>query len=271
MSEALRQQALLACLASRDLAATLGLPLRETGQRAERGLAAYRANGSALAERVLVAAFPMLQAMLGEEDFAQLARALWREHPPERGDMGEWGDALPAWIEAQPDLAEWPWLADGARLELARHRCERAADAAFDAASLNLLAELDPAQIALDLMPGTQVLISRWPLATIAAAHGLRVEGDALGDFDAVRTAVAQGRGEAVLVVRQGWRSHMHRIDAHAAQWMLDLLTGLSLAQALERALEHSVEHSGDAFDFGTWLQQAIAAGWLKGARRCAD
>ena len=109
-AEARRQRQLLAALSLR------GEPpaLRERGARAERGLAAYRANASALAERALAAACPTLQAMLGEADFAALARAFWRDHPPQRGDLGEWGGELPGWIAAQAGLAEWPWLADSA-------------------------------------------------------------------------------------------------------------------------------------------------------------
>lgn len=257
MTEAERQQRLLAALTSRQSAATLALALRETGHRADRGLAAYRANGSALAERVLAAAFPMVRAMLGAEDFAQLARAVWREHPPMLGDMGEWGDALPTWIEARSDFSEWPWLADCARLELARHRCERAADASLEVASLTWLAEIDPALLTLELMPGTWAICSRWPLATIAQAHG---DG---GDFDAVRSALAEGRGEAVLVARQGWRAQVHRVDAATAQWTLDLLARTPLASALARA--------GNAFDFSAWLQRAMSLSWLKGAQRRTD
>jgi Putative DNA-binding domain len=273
-TEATRQQALLAAFRSGEATAGLAFALRdvlnESGARAERGLAVYRANGTALAERALAAAFPMVKAMVGAEDFAHMARALWREHPPQQGDMGEWGGALPDWIEAQPDLAEWPWLADCARLELARHRCERAADAVLDEASLGLLAEADPAQITLVLAPGTWALNSRWPLATIHAAHGdVRDSGgdatqtSTASHFDAVRSALAEGRGEAVLVARQGWRAVVHQVDAATVAWTLDLLAGMPLAQALERA--------GEAFDFAAWLQQALTHSWLKGVAPCAD
>jgi hypothetical protein len=265
-TEAARQRALLAALRAAGGGAD-GLPgLRESGPRADRGLAVYHANGTALAERALAAMFPMVRAMVGGEDFAQMARALWREHPPQQGDIGEWGEALPEWIATQPDLAEWPWLTDCARLELARHRCERAADVELDAASLGLLAEVDPAQLRLTLAPGTWALASRWPLATMLAAHGdggggsERLETD---PFEAVRTALAQGRGEAVIVARQGWRAAVRVTDAVTVAWTRDLLGGLSVARALARA--------GEGFDFAAWLSQALTQAWLKGAVRCTD
>ncbi len=254
-TESRRQQQLLAALARR------GEPpaLREEGRRAERGLAAYRANASALAERALAAACPTVQAMLGEDDFAALARAFWRDHPPQCGDLGEWGGELSGWIAAQPGLAEWPWLADSAWLDLALHRCERAADAQPELASLALLGEADPADIGLQLMAGLAVHVSPFPIATIHAAH----RSHAPEAFAPVRAALAAGQGEAVCVSREGWRAVVQGLAADEAAFMDALLRGASLAAALEAA--------GEGFNFGAWLQRAIASSWLKGAARRID
>ena len=254
-AEARRQRQLLAALSLR------GEPpaLRERGARAERGLAAYRANASALAERALAAACPTLQAMLGEADFAALARAFWRDHPPQRGDLGEWGGELPGWIAAQAGLAEWPWLADSAWLDLALHRCERAADVVTELASLALLGEAEPDAIDLRFMPGLELRVSSFPIAAIHAAH----RSGAPEAFAPVRAALAAGQGEAVCVSRAGWRAAVHRVSAHEVAFMLTLLRGASLAAALEAA--------GAGFDFGAWLQRAIEAAWLKGAARRID
>lgn len=254
-AEAHRQQQLLAALSRQ------GEPpaLREQGSRAERGLAAYRANASALAERALAAACPTVQAMMGEEDFAALARAFWRDHPPQRGDLGEWGGELPGWIAAQTGLAEWPWLADSAGLDLSLHRCERAGDAVPDLASLAQLGEADPADLDLQLMPGLEVHESRFPIATIHAAHRSATPEA----FAPVRAALAAGQGEAACVSREGWRAVVQTLSAPEAAFMDALLRGASLAAALEEA--------GEDFDFGAWLQRAIASSWLKGATRRID
>jgi hypothetical protein len=254
-AEARRQQQLLAALSRR------GEPpvLREQGARAERGLAAYRANAGALAERALAAACPTLRAMLGEADFGALARAFWRDHPPQRGDLGEWGGELPEWIVAQAGLAEWPWLAECARLDLALHVCERAADAVPDLASLALLGEADPASLALQLVPGTAVWVSPCPIATIHAAHRSTVPQA----FAAVRAALAAGQGEAVCVARDGWRALVHGVSTAEAAFMQALLAGASLAAALQAA--------GESFDFAAWLQRAIVSSWLKGVARRND
>lgn len=253
--EAQRQRQLLAAILRRDAAPAL----REQGARAERGLAAYRANAGALAERALAATAPTVAAMLGEENFARLARELWLANPPRRGDVAEWGAALPAWIAAQTDLAEWPWLADAARLDLALQAAERAADATLDTGSLALLAQADPAQLRLGLMPGLAVLVSRWPIASIHAAH----HDPGPDPFAPVRAALAAGQGEAVCVARAGWRAVVHRLSNHEAAFMRALRAGLSLGDALQGA--------GEGFDLAAWLQRAIAQSWLKAVRVRAD
>lgn len=255
--EAKRQQALLAALAHPEDGVSAGR-LRESGGRAALAIAAYRANASALADRALGAAFPTVQAMVGAEDFKPLAREFWDSHPPLCGDMGEWGDAFPAWLEAHDAFAQWPYLGDCARLDLALHRCERAADGAFDAASLSLLESTDPQRLLLRLMPGTALLVSAWPIATIHDAH--RADERA-GDsaFETVRVALArqsEQRGESVLVARQGWRAVVYRIDASTARWTRSLLAETDLAQALD--------HAGEGFDFAAWLARALTKSWLK-------
>lgn len=259
MNEAQRQQQLLAALATG--AAPLG-GLRESGSRAARGVAAYRANAESIAERALASAFATVQAMVGDDDFKHLAREFWHAHPPERGDLGEWGDAFAAWLAAHRGLGAWPWLADCARLDLALHRSERAADAALDAASLGRLESVDPSQLRLLLMPGTALLCSPWPIATIHRAHEL--EGDAAERaFADVREAIDAQRGEQVLVARRGWRAVVYPLDPLTAAWTQDLLDRVNLADSLARA--------GEDFDFAAWLANALRASWVQGVAASND
>ena len=234
-----------------ELLAAISAPRADASAPA--GLRAYRANAHASAERALAAACPTVQALLGDADFAQLAREFWHAEPPRRGDLGEWGDALPPWIDAHPGLAAWPYLADCARLDLALHRCERAADALFDAASLALLSTAEPARLRLCPMPGVQALASRWPLASIHAAHAARSDD---GLFALARERIEQGQGEAVVVARTGWRSVVHPIDGPGLAFMQALAREADLAQALDAA--------GEGFDFAAWLGAALRGGWLK-------
>ncbi|MEP7296947.1 MAG: DNA-binding domain-containing protein [Burkholderiales bacterium] len=257
MDEAQRQRGLLQALTG---AAAAGL--REHGERAARGLEAYRANAEAVAARALGAAFPTVQAMVGDDDFNRLARAFWHAHPPLRGDLGEWGDAFAEWLQGHAAMAAWPYLGDSARLDFAIHANERAADAVADVASLSLLESVDPARLRMVLMPGTALLRSGWPIVGIHRAHQL--EGEAAERaFADLRDAIAARHGESAFIVREGWRAVVHRLDPPDARWTESLLAGTRLATALE--------HAGDGFDFAGWLGRAIRHGWMKGVAALDD
>lgn len=249
--EALRQQLLLRAL-WREPGAPLALRgwLASTPQ-ADEGLAAYRGNAAAVAARALAATYPTVAALLGDDAFAALAQHLWREHPPARGDLAEWGDALPAFIAGQESLAGEPYLADAARLDGAVHRASRAADAPSTPAGLDRLAQVDTAALRLQLAPGSALVHSRWPVASIWQAH--QRSDDAR--FDGVRAAFAAGRGEAALVVREGLPVRVHALDEADAAFTRALLDGATLAAALDRA--------GPAFAFDCWLARALSQRWL--------
>jgi hypothetical protein len=250
--EALRQRMMLRALLGDARPGVVAGWMRD-GARFERGLQAYRANAGALAERALAAAFPTLLQLLGEESFAALARAFWRRQPPSCGDIAEWGGALPAFIEADAQLADEPYLGDVARLEWAVHQAERAADGAAAPEGLALMAEQDPAELFLRLQPGTAVLGSAHPIVTIWQAH----RSDAPDRFAAVREAFAAGWGEAAWVGRRDWKVEVRRLDEAGARFTAALLAGRPLGAALALA--------GERFEFEPWLidalqRQAIAA-----------
>jgi hypothetical protein len=245
--EALRQQMLLRALWADAGPEVVAGWLRDgprAGQLA-RGLAAYRGNAGAVAERTLAAAYPTLQQLLGEASFAALARACWLRHAPTAGDLGLWGDMLPTFIADAESLAGEPYLPDVARLEWAVHRAERAADAS-PPRDLERLGSDDPAALALRLAPGTALVDSRYPVVTLWQAH--RSQAD--DRFAPVRAAFDAGTGECALVVREGWRATVLAVAAGEARYTQVLLAGGSLAAALTAA--------GDGFDFQTWLIEAL-------------
>ena len=256
--EAARQRALLGALfgspdGGREAAALAAADCAESGDRVLRGLAAYRGNAAALAERTLGAAHPTLAALVGPEGLAALARGLWRAAPPRRGDLAHWGTELPDFIEARRELAAWPWLADCARLDAAVQRCEAAADALLDPASLALLAGHAPASLRLRLRPDVQLLRSDWPVAALRAAHE-DVDGEEA--TRRVHEALASGRAESVAVARgDGWRAGVTVLEAPCFAWMQALCEGRTLDEALRRA--------GDGFEFEAWLRDALGHGWL--------
>lgn len=268
LAEARRQQAMLAALWSRPADASAGFA--EQGHRLQQGLAAYTGNARALAARALAATYPTVEAMLGSEDFTHLARELWLAHPPSRGDLAEWGEQLPTYLAAHPQLQAWPWLPDSARLDWAVHVCERAADPRFDPSSLQLLQDAEPDHLTLALAPGLCVLVSAYPIALLHAAHHPASATLAPGaespapSLDTARQALESGEAENVLVARKGWHAGVYTLTRGEATFVQHLLAGSSLGSALSAAWG---QQSPAAFDFGTWLARALQAGWMQGVQ----
>lgn len=252
--EARRQQLLVQAVFERGEAPLLDPWLQPQAQAD--GLAAYRRNAWANAARALAAAHPVTEAMFGAEDFARLARSLWQVQAPEQGDWSTWGQGLPGWIADSESLAEHPYLADVARLDAACDRAERAADQAFDGASLELLATQAPEHLYAVLAPGATLIASEYPVVSLWQAH----QADAAPElWTQARARLAAGQGELAWVWRPGWRAQCAVLPEQDRAWTEALLAGAHLAKAFERA--------GPAFDFESWLSRALSDGSLRGLR----
>lgn len=248
--ERLRQRQLLRVLWRDADSGVLQGQARAPGSHAMRdGVAAYRGNAAAVAERALAGAFPTVAELVGDESFGALARDFWSQQPPQHGDLGKWGAALPGFIAASPQLADEAYLADVARLEWLMHQATRAADGPPAAPALDALTTIDPAQLRLALVPGCALLASRWPIVAIWLAH--RRPHDDPERFAAVRAAFEAHRGELAFVWRNGFAVRVAALAEADARFVHALLAPAPLACALDAA--------GPDFAFDRWLAQALA------------
>jgi len=220
--------------------------------RASRGLMAYQANGHALAERCLPAAYPVVAQLIGQDSVHALARDLWHRHPPVGGDLAQWGDALPAFLSDNDQLADVPYLADVARVEWALHRAASAPDADPDLPSFGRLSTEDPDSLTLRLAPGTEVIASDWPVVSLVNAHTTS-EPTLAEAGQRVRDRVS----ETAVVWRQGWRPCVAACPANALGLLRALQRGAALTEALGQVPAD--------FDFSDWLTQAVHSGLVLG------
>lgn len=248
-----QQQALLAALLAWPPENATKIIADYACQPWARGLMAYQANGHALALRALGASYPVLVQLLGEDSFASLARAFWHAQPPEKGDVSQWGEALPGFLASSSQLEEEPYLPDVARVEWALHRCASAADVQADVLSFQWLVERDPEQLALVLAPGCALVQSVWPVASVMTAHL-----QASPDFDVVGRRLSAGVTETALVWREGLRARVRQALPGEVELVGALLAGQALSSALEGA--------GD-LDFNAWLPMAVQTGLLLAAK----
>jgi hypothetical protein len=222
-----------------------------TNSASHRGWQAYRAHASALAVRSLASAYPGIAQLLGDEVFGHLARSLWRAHPPSFGDIALWGEALAEHIQRSDNwrelLADYPALADMARVEWALHRCATLVNASPDVSSWSLLANHDPGQLRMQLAPGCQIIRSSHELASLM--HEAQLQPTA-------PTADADPRH--ILIWRHGFKPCWRAASAAEAAFVHTALGPLSLNKALERT---SLAHAD--FDFQSWLMHAAHSGLL--------
>ena len=254
--EALRQQMLLRALWSD----TDAQPELQSWSRPlprgtpDAGLRAYRANAGALAERALASAYPTVAELVSEEAFAAMARDFWQHQAPQRGDIGEWGGELSAFIAASAQLASEPYLADSSALDWLVHVATRAADAPAAAPDLQALSAHDPAQLRLRLAPGAAVLASAWPIVAIWQAH--HADSAQQPDrFAPVRAAFDAMRADNAFVWRNDFIVRVDAVDDATALFMRALIERRSLADALDLA--------GEGFAFEHWLARALGALWI--------
>ena len=220
---AAQQQALLAALfhmPAENATETIAAYPQYTGAR---GLKAYQANGHALAERVLRAAYPVVTQLLGDESMADLARAMWHAHPPTCGDMAHWGAGLPEFVSHSEQLRDEPYLADVAAAEWALHRCATAPDALFgaapDIASFTLLAEHDP---------GAAPAFAGDSGRYFAFGHGGLIRRPLKGDWAISIPCAADELGW----VKEALKAHSSRITVRDMAETISIDEGVSKGQA---------------------------------------
>jgi hypothetical protein len=252
--EQIRQRMLMQAIRTGRPGALVGWTRAAARADLARGLTVYTANAAVNAERALGARYPTVQAMLGEETFAPMARAFWRQEPPARGDLAQWGDALPAFLANAEQLAELPYLADVARLDAAVALAGGAADVAPDLTSLMRLGDTEPDRLVLRPAPGLALLESLYPIATVWLAHHDPLTSVQADPFADARQALVDQRAETALVWRQDWSVRVRVVDAPTAAFLRHtLIRCWPLAEALDIP----------DFDFARWLAPAVADGLL--------
>jgi hypothetical protein len=210
-----------ASLLRTHLTAPHGIAVRP-GADPEKRFAIYRNNVVVGLVRALESRFPVVKRLVGEEFFRDMAQAFVTEDPPRSPVLFRYGSTFPDFIAGFPPATGVPFLADVARLELARGRAYHAADARplpredFSALDADKLAVTGAR-----LHPSVELLTSPYPIVSIWRAH--QEEGE---------PHLSSWQPEAALVVRPGLDVEVHLLPAGGYQFLTALSQGASLARA---------------------------------------
>jgi hypothetical protein len=218
-----------------------------------RRFAVYRNNVVAGLVKVLAVRFPAVEKIVGEEFFAAMARLFVAANPPRSPLLMYYGSEFPAFIARFPPAAELPYLADVARLELARARAYHAADA--KPVDPKALQAVDPAAVGdlrLRLHPSVEVVRSAHPIVTIWAMNAGEAELGEVKDWHA----------EDALVVRPLLAVEVRLLPPGGAAFLRSLRSGARLGRAAESALVED-----QRFDLAANLAGLIGSGLVTGVR----
>lgn len=134
---------------------------------AERRFAVYRNNVVHGLTEALLSRFPVVQRLVGEAFFSAMARVFAEAHPPASPVLMAWGEDMPGFLDGFPPVAALPYLADVARLELARGRAFHAADAEPLRPEDFARAAQDPSASRFRMHASVQLIASRFPVVSI--------------------------------------------------------------------------------------------------------
>ena len=198
-------------------------------------LAVHRNNVVSSLIDALADTFPVVQELVGTEFFRAMASVFVRRSPPRSRVLALYGEAFPSFVERFQPAQAVPYLADVARLEMARVRAYHAADApAAPAGSLQsaLASGERIGELRLAPHPSMSVLVSRYAIVSLWAAH----QGE--GDLGAIEPDV----GEAALVVRAGLEVRVLRLSQGAAAFVAAIQDGQPLGGAAAIAMHAEAE-----------------------------
>lgn len=165
------QTAFTAALLDPDLPVPAGL-VGPDGLPSSRRFAVYRNNVTLSLIRVLEAAFPCIQKLVGEEFFRAMAGEFARRHPPTTRIMMLYGTDFPDFLASFPPVAHLGYLPDVARLEQAIREAYHAVDTT--PMTPDQLGNLPPETLALAplrLSPALRLIASDWPILSIWRAN----------------------------------------------------------------------------------------------------
>lgn len=136
--------------------------------------AVYRNNVVTSLVDALADTYPVVQQLVGEEFFRAMAKAFALSHPPLSTVMAGYGQGFADFVATFAPAASVPYLADVARLEVARVRAFHAADVSPVANKTMERVLTDPnklLRLCLCLHPSLQVITSSYAIVSLWAAH----------------------------------------------------------------------------------------------------
>ncbi len=219
--------------------------------KAER-FAIYRGNLLAIWVKTLANAYPVVQRLVGEDFFEDLARVYGKQYPSASGNLNFFGENFSDFLMRHESLRDYPYIAPVAQLEWLLHQSYYAEDR--EKISLSQLISqtgTDVQLVVLHFAPDVSFHQSQFATAAIWQAHQTAEVEDLKVPIDTPTYCI---------ISRPQWRAQILEISESAFHALKALRRGQTLESALDLALQHQAN-----FDVGAQLQTWFAAGLFVG------
>jgi hypothetical protein len=218
---------------------------------AQARIAIYRNNLREGFRKALALEFPVIERLVGDGYFRQLALWFQAEHPSRAGDLHPIGAPFAQFLHSRFADTQYAYLPDVARLEWAYQQASVAADAPpFDPAALRNVPQEAYGQLRFVLHPACGLLRSPYPIVRIWAVNQPGASGDGVVDLSSGADYVLVRRAAEGVEIRRITESDFAILDAFS--------TGAVLADVLDAAFAID-----PGFNLGAALRRFIGLGVL--------
>lgn len=189
--------------------------------------------------------YPVVKKLVGEDFFTGTASYYLRVCPPQQAAMVHFGQDFPEFLTQFEHTQTMPFLAEVARLELARHRTYHATDKT--PVSVEAFSQIAPEQLAdatTELHPSLQLVQANSPIFSIWQTNQ---------DDQEQEESINLDEPQHVLVVRAVYNVAMYAVDSGTYHFVKELQHG----RAIEQAIGNTFEQVGE-FDVSNAIQLLV-------------
>lgn len=171
--------------------------------------------------------FPVIRQMVGDDFFAQAARAFILQSPPSRPCLFEYGEGFPEFLAGLPEMAGLPYVAEMGDFEFARIAAYHApVEALLTDAAIARVPPEKLAELPIRLAQHVRLLAVRFPILELWQAHQTP-------DPDLAKIDMSL-RPHTLLICRPHRTLVTQRIDPEVTLFLSTAMRQTTLAQAAE-------------------------------------
>jgi len=213
----------------------------------------YRNNYLISLRTALADTYPVINKLVGDEFFYNVAREYIQYKPAHDGNVHEFGDEFAGFLSDFPGLETLAYLRDVARLEWAYHEVFHAQESTtLDVQALAAIEGEASEQLRFHVSGHCRLVASEFPVLQIWRVNQPAQNSQATTTID-----LADG-GEQLVVMRQGLEVVFVPVTREMVEFLMVLSEGVYFTSACERLMD-----SHPDCDIGMLLNEAIELKWL--------